>query len=296
MFYWKYIVFIFRVGIVFLLFLSTNGISIAKMEKHVAVPGRVDTKKVIQQNRSPHNRWDTKELLCAKTHSLRHEERALDPMTMRAAPPDSNNWIVRFAHTVHNKVECSICHEKTPGQSSGPVQVEACFDCHHEAIDTGRCRDCHEKDRFLPTNHKPAGKWRKRHGYRANVMVFPDRQSWNRVKTGHAYDCAGCHVDDQCRKCHQLNRPDSHSGFWRIRGHGIRALAERDSCSVCHTETFCVRCHKSTKPINHVGNWNMLHGRAVTQATAERCWVCHPRVITRVRVGNTPECNYCHPQ
>lgn len=179
-------------------------------------------------------------------------------------------------------------------QEESPT-TSADFSGSGEAIEAGRCRDCHEKDRFFPTNHKPAGKWRKRHGFRANVLVFPDRREWNRVKTGHAYDCSNCHVDDQCRKCHQLTRPDSHNGFWRIRGHGIRAVAERESCTVCHIETFCIRCHKTTKPINHVGNWNILHQRAVARGQAERCWVCHPRVIYRVRVGNTPECNVCHP-
>ncbi len=224
------------------------------------------------------------------------ENRAKSLESASAGPADKGTWVVRFAHGTHDKHGCLTCHEGTSKEQPGSVKVQACFDCHSEKIASGKCGDCHGKDRFLPTNHKPVGKWRKRHGYRANVLVFPDRRSWNRVETGHVYDCSGCHVDDQCRKCHQLNRPDSHTGFWRIRGHGIRGLAERESCAVCHVEMFCVRCHKTTRPINHVGNWNTLHGRAVSQSTAERCWVCHPRVISRVRVGNTPECNYCHPE
>ena len=158
------------------------------------------------------------------------------------------------------------------------------------------CIDCHDEARFFPSYHKPAGKWRKRHGFRVNTMVRPDRKLWNIVEPGHVYDCGACHMDDQCRKCHQLTRPDSHTGFWRIRGHGIKAIAERDSCAYCHVEVFCVRCHRTTRPINHVGKWRTNHGLAVASGGYERCWVCHPKRITRVRVGNAPECLPCHPR
>ena len=236
-----------------------------------------------------------KEILCQTCHPKEDDSQTLPSTVAPVGPPDPESWVVRFAHAPHEDVTCLTCHKDVSEAAAGPVQVQACLDCHGEAIESGRCRDCHEKDRFFPTNHKPAGKWRKRHGFRANVLVFPDRREWNRVKTGHAYDCSSCHVDDQCRKCHQFTRPDSHTGFWRIRGHGIRAVAERESCAVCHVEAFCIRCHKNTKPINHVGNWSSVHGRAVATGQAERCWVCHPRVIYRVRVGNRPECNICHP-
>jgi hypothetical protein len=105
-----------------------------------------------------------------------------------------------------------------------------------------------------------------RHGLRANTIVRPDRGPRDLVKRGHVYDCNSCHVDDACRKCHQLNRPKSHTGFWRIRGHGIKGLAERESCINCHVQTFCIRS------------------------------VCHPRIITRVQVGDLPECLFCHPR
>jgi len=158
------------------------------------------------------------------------------------------------------------------------------------------CTDCHGKDRFLPSYHKPAGKWKVRHGTRVGTMVWPDRREGNLVKPGHVYDCDACHAQDACRKCHQLNRPQNHTGFWRIRGHGIRAIAEREPCHNCHVETFCVRCHQRTRPINHVGNWRHTHGRALASGYFERCSVCHQRIIGRVHVGNSPQCLYCHPR
>ena len=161
-----------------------------------------------------------------------------------------------------------------------------------------RCRDCHGQDRFFPTYHKPAGKWKKRHGHKVNTMVKPSLRVQAKIglEPGHVYNCALCHVDDACRKCHQLNRPKDHTGFWKMRGHGIRALAKRESCANCHNEAFCIRCHQNTKPINHRGNWNMVHGRVVAAGHWERCWVCHPQTISRVHVGAVPECRYCHPE
>ena len=162
-----------------------------------------------------------------------------------------------------------------------------------------QCKDCHGRDRFLPSYHKPAGKWKRRHGHRVNTMMEPARRVKAKIplKPGHVYDCGLCHVDDACRKCHQLNRPDDHTGFWRMRGHGIRALAKRESCAFCHVETFCVRCHQNTKPINHrIANWRGgLHATAVAGGQhAERCWVCHPRVIPLP--GGSPGGNcICHP-
>lgn len=161
-----------------------------------------------------------------------------------------------------------------------------------------QCKDCHGQDRFLPSYHKPAGKWKRRHGYRVKTIVEPGRRVKANIplKPGHTYECGLCHVDDACRKCHQLNRPKDHSGFWRMRGHGIRALAGQESCAFCHVETFCIRCHQSTKPVNHRGNWKSTHPRAVAGGHTERCSVCHPRRITKVHVGDSPQCLFCHPR
>jgi hypothetical protein len=161
-----------------------------------------------------------------------------------------------------------------------------------------QCKDCHGQDRFLPSYHMPAGKWKRRHGHKVNTLVTPGRRIKSEIplKPGHVYDCGLCHVDDACRKCHQLNRPKDHTGFWRMRGHGIRALAEREPCAFCHVETFCVRCHQNTKPINHRGNWKGTHPRAVAGGHTERCSVCHLRIITKVHVGDSPQCLLCHPR
>ncbi|MBW2647878.1 MAG: hypothetical protein JRE23_17245 [Deltaproteobacteria bacterium] len=160
-----------------------------------------------------------------------------------------------------------------------------------------RCTDCHEQERFLPSYHKPAGKWTKRHGHKVKTLVRPAQRVKTPLKPGHVYDCGLCHSDDACRKCHQVNRPKDHTGFWRTRGHGIKGVAQRESCAYCHDEIFCIRCLKNTKPINHRGNWNSVHGNAITTAgDAQRCSVCHPRVIAWIHVGNVAKCRLCHPQ
>ncbi len=161
-----------------------------------------------------------------------------------------------------------------------------------------QCKDCHGQDRFLPSYHKPAGKWKRTHGHKVNTLVRPGRRIKAEIplKPGHIYDCGLCHVDDACRKCHQLNWPKDHTGFWRMRGHGIKALAEREPCAFCHVETFCVRCHQNTKPISHRGNWKGTHPRAVAGGHTDRCSVCHPRIITKVHVGDSPQCLFCHPR
>jgi hypothetical protein len=174
--------------------------------------------------------------------------------------------------------------------------MEPSYQTAEQMAQVRTCIDCHGEERFLPSYHKPAGKWKRRHGHRVNTMVRPDRTSRDIVKPGHVYDCNACHVDDRCRKCHQLNRPDSHTGFWRIRGHGIVGMAERDSCAYCHVESFCVRCHRTTRPINHVGKWRTNHGLAVAAGGIESCWICHPKRIMGVHVGNAPRCLPCHPR
>ncbi len=119
-----------------------------------------------------------------------------------------------------------------------------------------RCKDCHGQDRFFPSYHKPAGKWKRRHGHKVNTMVKPARRVKAKIglKPGHMYDCGLCHVDDACRKCHQLNRPKDHTGFWKMRGHGIRALAKRESCANCHNEVFCIR---PGNPFNRAGTFKI---------------------------------------
>ncbi|NVM22182.1 MAG: hypothetical protein HWN68_10440 [Desulfobacterales bacterium] len=159
-----------------------------------------------------------------------------------------------------------------------------------------QCKDCHGKDRFLPSYHKVAGKWKKTHGHRTRTLVTGPRVKTKiALKPGHMYDCALCHSDDACRKCHQLMRPENHTGFWKTRGHGIKALARRESCVYCHTEVFCIRCHKNTRPINHAGNWKFNHGNTIAGVHVERCSVCHPRIITKVSFPGDPKCNPCHP-
>ncbi|MDY6933302.1 MAG: cytochrome c3 family protein [Spirochaetota bacterium] len=174
----------------------------------------------------------------------------------------------RFPHGSHSDVECKECHGDLAEEEPKIMGVDECLKCHEENELELSCKDCHGQDRFFPSYHKLAGKWKKRHGLRVKTIM----------KSDHAYDCGVCHTDDACRKCHQFSRPQDHTGFWKIRGHGIRALAKRESCSNCHNEVFCIRCHKNKKPLNHRGNWVNLHGKTIPGGHA----------------GNTNRCNVCH--
>lgn len=126
------------------------------------------------------------------------------------------------------------------------------------------CTECHESSHFVPSYHD--GGWLKRHGT-GRELGMP---------TAHGRDCGACHPGDACTQCHRRMPPASHTGFWRTRGHGLRAGFDRRSCRTCHAEPYCIRCHRESPPLNHRGDWQSRHGRAgADPASPGRCFVCH---------------------
>ena len=182
----------------------------------------------------------------------------------------------QFSHAAHSGNECSDCHGDL---SKAPPKIPAyndCEKCHAENEITPSCKECHGKQRFLPPNHNHA--WNKRHGlYQKAAAAAPE----------HGNDCEACHTGHGCRSCHQKQKPQTHTGFWRIKGHGLRAQADRNRCATCHVESYCVRCHQTTRPLIHRGNWKFRHGLAVPggkAGTGTTCMVCH----------NPGQCAACH--
>lgn len=192
-----------------------------------------------------------------------------------------------FPHTAHTDFECNECHGDLSEDDPKIIGVDECFECHLDNDLELSCKDCHNYDMFIPAYHKIAGKWKKRHGFRVKT----------RLKSDHRFDCAVCHTDDSCKKCHQLKKPRDHNGYWNRRGHAIKAKLNRESCGKCHNEIFCIRCHKNTKPLNHRNpKWNSVHAISINGNSYKRCSICHPRVITRVNAGDDISCRYCHPR
>lgn len=178
----------------------------------------------------------------------------------------SQNQSFIFSHTSHSKTDCQACHTiNTDSEPTIPDQVQ-CSKCHSAMGIKQDCSECHIK-KFLPKNH--GGLWRNSHA-RYNIG-----QGYTKK---HGQDCIACHKQPVCTSCHKTVSPKSHTGFFRTRGHGLKASIEKKSCTTCHKESACIRCHRSTKPLNHKGQWQYMHGLAIPggkTGSTGKCGVCH---------------------
>jgi len=158
---------------------------------------------------------------------------------------------------VPDQPACFVCH----ASRSVKVPVKDCSRCHPGKMASTR-----------PASHGLA--WAKHHG-------MESEQS----KDLHGRDCQTCHEQSACRACHLSHRPQSHTGLWRLRTHGISARWDRgDSCRNCHETGACQGCHRATKPVNHQGNWKTFHALAAGGSSSTSCLVCHRRA----------DCAACH--
>ncbi len=197
-------------------------------------------------------------------------------------PARSRKLKAAFPHKLHvESAECTDCHGyiKTDEIKAGAPALgfDKCTACHSEneiVIEAGNCNACHAKNMRLvePSDHK--GLWMKLHGDESNWRVFDE----------HGKDCRTCHGDDSCTTCHKETRPRSHTGLWRMRGHGLEAGWDRESCKTCHETGTCIRCHKETQPLSHKGPWKYFHGLAAETTGNEHCATCH----------SPGQCAQCH--
>ena len=168
---------------------------------------------------------------------------------------------VRFSHKLHaGKQECSACHavveasariEKNSGLSMG-----ACTSCHAAQPVANECSTCHTviDTHWAPENHHH--NWTKMHGGTV------------RADTGATADgCALCHSESLCIQCHKEEAPESHTVYFRMRGHGISSMMDRQNCAACHAPDSCDSCHRDTLPQNHTGLWGGTR--------SNHCLVCH---------------------
>jgi hypothetical protein len=181
---------------------------------------------------------------------------------------------VIFAHPTHLAAElaCTACHEGI--ETSERVRIDErltmddCMQCHAQSEAPNECATCHVEIRadVAPDSH--AQNWLKTHGQaaRAHGAERTDR-------------CTMCHKENECITCHTQELPESHTNFWRLRGHGVAAALDRQSCAVCHREDSCSSCHADVAPLSHGGSWG---GSTSTHCLSchfpiqgESCFVCH---------------------
>ena len=198
--------------------------------------------------------------------------------------PPHEELAVPFPHSLHaDSLECQDCHAASISDSiSGNPPIlthEACMKCHQEMGDLvpeASCATCHGNN---PTKRPPGD-----HG--SDWLVEHGRESQWRVFDDHGKDCTVCHKSDACTTCHRTRTPQSHTGLWRIVGHGPAAEWDREACLTCHQQGTCDRCHRMTRPLNHSGAWQFVHGLAAGTKTGAQCSVCHRQ----------SDCDFCHSQ
>jgi hypothetical protein len=183
---------------------------------------------------------------------------------------------VRFDHGAHFRagVACATCHGETLQQGGEELRLHGgkptCLDCHANTPRGNDCSVCHttlRKDE-PPPDH--ALGWKRAHGARSHDMILGMGET----------SCAQCHTESSCLACHRVEEPESHTNFWRIRGHGLTAAIDRRDCATCHTTDECVRCHQTAEPVSHRGAWgppgNRHCGQCHLPATPSLgCGVCH---------------------
>jgi hypothetical protein len=204
-----------------------------------------------------------------------HEGQAPAWTPSPAAKPAATQPSVPFAHERHAaspRLSCGGCH--LLGGASGLVRDRDCLGCHARTrVDQRPCAGCHRDDpkRRLPADHRDG--WRRGHGERASE-----------VAGRHGRDCATCHGEDACARCHRFQEPRDHTSIFKIRLHGTAASWERERCAACHESGTCIRCHENTRPLNHGANWRSVHMLAAGAVGNEHCGACHRPSF----------CNACH--
>ncbi|MBL8726197.1 MAG: cytochrome c3 family protein [Planctomycetes bacterium] len=237
----------------------------------------------------------------AKKPEARRVERLYDGENYKAARATALAAEVVFSHQRHATVqglECATCHRgidtnQVVDASLGQRMAD-CSQCHAERKVANDCATCHREIRadVQPPSHR--FQWAKMHGptVRAQSQATGD-------------DCRLCHTESSCTNCHQAQQPDSHSLFFRTRGHGLLARMDRQSCVACHRSDSCDACHQTTKPISHTGQFGGERSAHCVGCHLplrdSDCATCHKdapshATATPLPVGHFPgmNCRQCH--
>jgi hypothetical protein len=171
----------------------------------------------------------------------------------------------------------------------------------HPKIEAGMtCKDCHEE--YISKETRPKShdlSWKKEHG------DFVKREGFK--SEGR---CAICHTESTCSACHAQDKPQDHTNFFRLRGHGLMVGLDRSRCYTCHQADFCQRCHSQTRPQDHAASWGAPLNRhclfchyPIASAGSQRCAVCHAGTPSHLSAPKQPsnalhlpgaDCRSCH--
>jgi hypothetical protein len=205
---------------------------------------------------------------------------------------------VKFSHKKHVKdagLECLNCHaaatENNGGGKINHPKMEACKQCHEDAMTGNNCGMCHvsgqsKKPFAVELHHKNFS--HQAHLKRNVQCAFCHKDV---DKTDYATEknlpsmgvCFSCHNDKtaprHCRICHEdpsLKRTPSHdvAGF-EGRRHGLDARFEKLLCEKCHEESSCDQCHRGhDRRKVHPPDIQWTHGFEAKKGD-KNCTYCH---------------------
>lgn len=224
-----------------------------------------------------------------------------------------------FPHLQHveSLEDCEGCHAGV-GTSvrmdpRSALTMDQCMDCHAQKQASNACETCHAVIRqdVAPESHR--ARWERFHGQIVRAQGLEQAR------------CTLCHQESSCTSCHLSTPPESHTNFWRLRGHGIAARMDRDNCSTCHRSDSCSQCHSEMLPLSHSGmfgsprnthcfgchfplksndNCATCHKSTPSHAMAApkppdhnpamNCRLCHGNGVQLPHVDKGDDCNICH--
>jgi hypothetical protein len=211
---------------------------------------------------------------------------------------------LKFSHAVHSAraVPCESCHGDLDDTSligrEPPAHAARCESCHREREVSADCSTCHERLRrdLPPPSHQTVA-WDRLHGR-------DPAYAWDEM---HERNCSLCHSRGYCDNCHRVEKPLSHTEFFRQRGHGIAAGIQREPCQACHEENFCIRCHREEQPRSHFSaSWagaTSNHCLSCHELSQSSCFVCHKSTPSHQQATPIPppphpaasaNCYQCH--
>lgn len=208
-------------------------------------------------------------------------------------------------------LKCSSCHEdKHDREDRNTPSLEAayhrqCLDCHREWSGSTDCNFCHvgknedyEKIRHEkmakytgldhPELHEPVKVVYETDHKEAPIVTFFHNEHVNLFKQ----DCASCHHDETCLKCHDVRLKGLRSEKSEQRRlHPHKTFEQHHNpCSSCHDIDNCQKCHKEKEmePFNHA----KATGFSLTKYHADvKCNDCHKNGEFK---GLNSNCSNCH--